>query len=281
MYKYCIPGYYLFHSRLKRKSEIISLLYVYPLFLFLIIFFWGTFEFMRFGLVFIVYFITWLSFYEIGYLENDVFTIKKEKNPTLRISEKEIFLVENRYKQIISFRIIIGLCSASILYLFTYLDWFNLTIIGLFFCVLFTRITFWLHNILRSQWNILTYFCLSSGKYLSIPILFYFNLSNFNYLVLLILLLFPIPRTLEHAAKTKYGLVRLGKIIGNLDRFRIIYYFGMVIISLFLFILFNEKKYYLISLLAALWFFIFRLGLFLMIKFGGYKRTNFSSHKWD
>lgn len=281
MYKYCIPGYYLFHSRLKRKTEIISLVYVYPLFLFLLIYFWGDFDLAKFGLVFIVYFLTWLSFYEIGYLENDVFTIKKEKQPTLRISENAISTVEENYKKILSIRILIGLCSASILFLFNYLDWFSLNILGLFFSILITRLSFWLHNKLRSRWNIITYFFLSCGKYLSIPILFYYHLPNFTFLIAIILLLFPIPRTLEHAAKIKYDLVKFGKLIGNLDKFRIIYYLLIVIISLFLFVVLNFEKKYLIFLLSALWFFIFRFGLFFVIRLGGYKRTNFSSHKWD
>src|SRR5690606_31344654 len=225
MFKYCIPGFYLFHSRLKRKTEIISLVYVYPLFLFLLIYFWGNFDLVKFSLVFIIYFLIWLSFYEIGYLENDVFTIKKEKKPTLRISQDEISTVEKNYKKILLFRILIGFSLAVTLYIFKYFDWINLNLLGLFSCILITRIAFWTHNKLRNRWNILTYFSLSCGKYLSAPILFYYHLDNFIPLIMTVLFLFPIPRTLEHAAKIKYNLKILPKIVGNLDRFRIFYYF--------------------------------------------------------
>lgn len=281
IYKYSIPGYYLFHSRLKRKSEIVSLLYVYPIFLFLIIFFWGDFQVVYFTITFVVAFLAWLSFYEIGYLENDVFTIKKETNPTLRIPDKEIDLIEKHYRTIISLRCLLGICFILILTCFNSVNWLQLNILGFISFIVIARFAFYLHNTIRSRWNILTYFMLSFSKYLSLAILFSPNLENFQFILIVILILFPIPRTIEHAAKIKYGIKFLGKHIGNLDRFRVVYYFLISLILLYFYIRNSHETFILISFLGGIWFFFFRLMTFLLIRLGSHKRTNFSSHKWD
>src|SRR5690606_30095397 len=104
---------------------------------------------------------------------------------------------------------------------------------------------------------------------------------NFQFILIVILILFPIPRTIEHAAKIKYGIKFLGKHIGNLDRFRVVYYFLISLILLYFYIRNSHENFILISFLGGIWFFFFRLMTFLLIRLGSYKRTNFSSHKWD
>ena len=79
MYEFLIPGYYLFYSRIKRKSELLSLLIVYPLFLFVFIGLILNNISWAYIFTFIISLMTWFSFYEIGYLENDAITIKREE----------------------------------------------------------------------------------------------------------------------------------------------------------------------------------------------------------
>lgn len=277
--KYILPGFYLFHSRIKRKSEILSLLYVYPIFLFLYMFLWGDFTFWNYVVTFLIGLFVWLSFYEIGYFENDVITTKNEVNPTLRISEEENVWIEKNFFKIISGRILMG-CIGTLL-LFTIAKYFNFHVDIPFFiiAVIVARVAFYFHNKVRSRWNIMTYFFLSSSKYLSLPLLFYPNLPHFSLLLFSVLLIFPIPRTLEHAAKIKYNVKPLAKFIANLDLFRIKYYSLLAtFFGLLYWLTTNIYSLYILS--GVCWFLMFRLFIYLLTRLGSYKRTEFKSHRW-
>src|SRR5690606_7964943 len=110
-----------------------------------------------------VSFFAWLAVYESGYMENDVFTVDRETNPTLRISRDEMDWVKANFFKILAVRLVLFLLSTYFLWYF-FADYFSLvyyfSIIGL------TRLVFYFHNQGRSRWNILTYFLLSVGKYL-------------------------------------------------------------------------------------------------------------------
>ncbi|MEZ4859229.1 MAG: hypothetical protein R2781_10500 [Flavobacteriaceae bacterium] len=277
--KLLIPGYYLFYSRLKRKSELFSLLYVYPLFLFGIIYISKDFLFLNYFITFILGMIIWISSYEIGYLENDVFTIKKEKNPTLRISEDKIQSIEKNFSKIRFFKIGISVLGIGALYFMDKQGFIECNLLFFLIGMLLSRSSFYAHNTLRSRWNIVTYFFLSTTKYLSITVLFLdFKIAYSTFLT--VALLFPLPRTLEHAAKVKYGLNTYSKWIGNLDTFRLKYYTVAVLIGLLIYY-FSNLPNHSVPLFGALWFFAFRMGIFILLQWGAYKRTNFSSHKWD
>jgi hypothetical protein len=115
-------------------------------------------------------------------------------------------------------------------------------------------------------------------KYLSIPVLF---LSGFDLLMvsLSLFFIFPLPRTIEHSVKVKYDLKKLKKFVADLDSFRVKYYLAGLILSIILFFIF-DKNWLLTLLVGFLWFFIFRFGIFILIKKGTYKRTYFESHNW-
>ena len=278
MYKFLIPGFYLFYSRLKRKSEILSFLLVYPAIIFLLITIQADFDLIHFSFLFIITLIAWLSFYEIGYLENDAITIKKEQNPTLRIEQGEIKIIQSKFVALQVTRFIYG---TGLLFLIFFLSEFvniKINIYFFIFMVILARLAFYFHNTLRSRWNIFTYLTLSITKYLSIPILF---LSGYDLLVVSIslFLIFPLPRTIEHGVKVKYGFKGLKKVVGDLDTFRVKYYLTGLLLTTIIYFLINEESS-LTLVVGFFWFFIFRLGIFILIKKGTYKRTYFESHNW-
>ncbi len=131
------------------------------------------------------------SLYEIGYLFNDFFTVKKELNPNHRLPPEKREKIEKYFIQITAARITIVILS--IIYLKSQLFTAALAFIG---------VAFALHNSIRSRWNILTYFLLCFGKYLALPALFVPGMLGEACLVLV--LAFVLPRTIEHASKPKY-----------------------------------------------------------------------------
>tara|TARA_R100000935_G_C2834899_1_gene167501 strand:+ start:2143 stop:2877 length:735 start_codon:yes stop_codon:yes gene_type:complete len=229
--------------------------------------------------IFLIALAVWLCLYEIGYLENDAITIKKETKPTLRIPDNEIQYIQQNFTKLVVARIVISAIGIAAMALISNFIGIHIHILLFLGFLILARIAFTLHNTLRSRWNIVTYLLLSTTKYLSLPLLF-LNFMDHWYVVLIIYFSFPLPRTIEHAAKIKYGINWLQKIVVNLDFFRFCYYSFLMLIVLI--IQYQSRN----SILAvptyiAFWFFAFRTGSFVLIKLGGYKRTKTSSHKWD
>jgi hypothetical protein len=265
-FKFILPFYYLYASRLKRPAELLSLIWIYPVFLFVFLF--GFYQVGLFpnSVSFIIGFFAWMSIYEIGYLENDALTIRKEKNPNIRISLDDILLVQKNFGSICIIRVFVfiflilltsvfGLFSQSQLFLFVLL-------------ALTARLFFFLHNQFRSRVNIITYFLLCLSKYGVFPMVFLgWNYGFEPYWI--ILLSFPLLRTIEHSVKTKYGLKKLQQTIGNLDTFRVKYYGVLLLIAIIFSFLYSGHPVILCSLS---YFFLFRLGVIFLIATGKYSR---------
>lgn len=144
-----------------------------------------------FSLRFVVGVIAEYSLYEIGYLFNDYFTVKKEPDPNLRLPWEKREKIGKHLIPIIAARIAVVILS--LIYLKAQFFTAALAFIG---------VAFALHNSIRSNWNILTYFLLCFGKYLALPALFVPGMLGEACLVLV--LSFVLPRTIEHASKPKY-----------------------------------------------------------------------------
>jgi hypothetical protein len=273
--KFVLPGYYLFYSRLVRKSERISWLVVFPFAVLVANMLVAPDDWTLILGIFLPSFLAWLAVYELGYLENDVFTIDREANPTLRISREEMASIKSNFYKIIGIRLLFFLLLTCLLWYF-FADRFSL--IYYFATIGLTCLAFYFHNRLRSRWNILTYFLLSSGKYLFLA-LTSFQLE-FPLLLLALILVFPLPRTVEHACKVKYGLRPLKALVGEFDLFRVKYYgMGMIVFG-FLAWGFPEEGW-LIPMAVFVYFFLFRTFVWLLIKYASYQRTEFEVHQWD
>lgn len=90
---------YLLKTRLNSLAKFISwnIIYVFPLFYLAYIklnFVITIIDFVEIlGSIIVVY-----NFYEIGYIQNDTETIKRESNPTLRVSKDELeYYEENKW----------------------------------------------------------------------------------------------------------------------------------------------------------------------------------------
>lgn len=268
MYKFVIPFYYLTYSRLKSLPEKLSLLWIYPLFLMVFLFGFYHIEIIPHLISFLLAFVAWISIYEIGYLENDAITIKKESNPNFRISQEDIRFIEENFWKIALIRLLIFIGFTSILYFFKL--WSFEQIILFVSIVILCRFFFYLHNQIRSRWNILSYFFLCLSKYWVFPII-YLGLEYGFEPYWIILFSFPVLRTIEHAVKPKYEIKWLKKTVGTLDNFRVKFYAIVLVLSLLFSFGFSFTP---IFIYAITYFFIFRLGVWVLIGSGKYSRES-------
>jgi hypothetical protein len=268
MYKFVIPFYYLTYSRLKSLPEKLSLLWIYPIFLMVFLFAFYQVDVIPNFLSFLMALVAWMSIYEIGYMENDALTIKKEAYPNLRINQEGITFIEENFWKITLVRLLFFMSLSFNLYFF---NLWNIQQILLFvFLVILGRFTFYLHNRIRSRWNIITYFFLCLSKYWVFPIL-YLGLYHGIAPYWIILICFPVLRTIEHAVKPKYKIKWLKKMVGTLDNFRVKYYalvLGIAVLISF------YSGYTRVFIYASAYFFIFRVGILLLIGTGNFSRES-------
>lgn len=202
---------------------------------------------MPLSLRFIVGAIAEYALYEIGYIFNDFFTTKRERKPNHRLPESQRKEIEKQLIPMIAVRVTVVVLS--LLYLRSQYFTAALAYVG---------VAFALHNTVRCNWNILTYFLLCLGKYMALPALFVPD--RLSEACLALLLTFVIPRTIEHAAKPKYYVPFLKRFPRH--QFRAVY--GLVVA-------FFAAVYAPSSLLfyVALWYFVYRvLVLAIILRIG-------------
>ena len=116
MIKFYIPFYYLFYTRLKTKMEIVSWIIIFIIPQFLITYFYLDLRVDIFFQLFLIAQLIFHTLYEVGYIENDISTTKKEKNPTLRLDKKSATYIKNNYQKIIYSRYCTILLFLGLLY---------------------------------------------------------------------------------------------------------------------------------------------------------------------
>ncbi len=166
------------------------------------------------------------TFYEMGYIQNDVLTTRSEAAPTLRLPASLLEFGVNKFASIIVVRLIIG---SALFVAFLTLAWLSGAAVntGLFVAVLLTTMmAFHLHNSTRSRWNVATYFLLACGRYGAVPVLLAPEGQVAIYALISVLMV-PLVRTLEHACKPKYGLATLSRIMIPFEKSRVIYYLAV------------------------------------------------------
>ena len=185
-----IPGLYRSHTRGNSSIKIVPFLLTDFLPVFIFAYYLAG---VKFGWWFICSFLlayfSMFNLYEIGYIINDVITIKYEVNPTLRLKQQEIEYAKSKMLLIISARLLIYVLLSCLLLFVVELktDVFHIANLMLlcFYCF---------HNYFRNRIKYLTDFFLNISKYL-IPILVFSPLGN-HVLLGLLLFSFPFMRTI-------------------------------------------------------------------------------------
>lgn len=200
------------------------------------------------------------ALYELGYLQNDFVTTRREATPTFRLSADKRAAVQP--VRILCARFVFFIVCLALLF---FLSWgvklhpmrflLALGALALFFAA---------HNTLRSCANILTYFLLCATKYLALPLLF-LPMSQALYAFSALFLAFVLPRSIEHAAKPRYGIAALRGL--SPFRFRLVWGLGACLVGMVFF--FGTREY-----LILLWFYIFRAAVCAADMVAGDPRTN-------
>lgn len=263
MFKFIIPGYYLFYSRLKLKLEKISwfLIYIFPIYI--IGAFYNLNNLLIYSSIFILSTVVFNAIYEIGYIENDIKTVLNEKNPTFRLSKEDYLFVKDNYTFIIYAKIFIAICLLYLIHILANIFSYNIYILQFIVLLIGIRFVFYLHNKIRSNINILTFFTLAILKY-SAPLFLILSKTELLEVWLMTLFLFPLLRTMEHATKNKYKMKKWSTFIGNHDTFRIKYYIFILIISNIYFFYLNKIS--LLVLFLIIYFLIYRIASYVLVK---------------
>ena len=230
---------------------------------------------IRLGIFFQLFLLSQLIFhtlYEIGYIENDNPTIKKEKNPTLRLDKRSATYIESNYKKIIYFRYCGVLLFLGLLYFIDTHFKFETNVIFFIWLLLFNRIFFYFHNNIRNRFNILTFFILAVTKYI-FPLVLFVSIENVLYPIILFVIAFPLLRSIEICMLKRHNFIKFVKIVTNLDKFRILYYLigSIVCLVIWYFSVINDQNFR-IAILLFVYFLIYRVASYFLIKKGIYKR---------
>ncbi len=205
--------------------------------------------------------------YEIGYIVNDSITINKERYPNLRIPADDINYISKNLPSIVAIRLSFLGAIIGVIIFTNLMEWRQIVYCGLYLALI--SIAFQLHNWIRSRYNVLTYFVLCVLKYW-FPVYFLLDFQFGFEPYIILLFSFPILRTIEHSVKPKYEMSSLQELIGPLDTFRAVYY-GIGLLSIGVAGFFWGINS--IWLYVFIYFFLFRAGIFLMIKSGVYRRV--------
>lgn len=158
MLMFYIPFLYAIETRFLKRSKLGVIVwateYLIPLFLTLFL----VATSVENGWYWLIATMAVYNFYEIGYIQNDCETIKKESHPTLRVSTAELRFYERTKVLVYSWRLLLG-CGLSV---FFYLSGIALIAIIVLWCV----VPFYmLYNHLRGRINLYLILPLTTYRY--------------------------------------------------------------------------------------------------------------------
>jgi hypothetical protein len=189
--KFYIPFMYAYETRMEHRC--IGLMnwfsqYIIPILLFIYLH-GGHVTSTIFLLFLLVY-----TIYEIGYIQNDTETTKKEKSPTMRLNEIESAYYERHRWIIYTERILLGLALSSVLILYhkettsVCLSWSLLPL-------------YLIYNVIRGCYTFVLHFLLMYIRYIGLILPFISHFTWMDYLFLS--LMYPLPSIIVRLSRGK------------------------------------------------------------------------------
>ena len=167
--------------------------------------------------------------YEIGYIFNDCELTKKEENPTLRLSVKELEYYESKKKYIFCLRFLILIILLFISFFFHFDVFYSLLTV-----VVLILLTYFIYNNIRNDFNLPLYSLLVYCRYF----LIFAIMAKSFILTFFLFLVYPFCVTLEFSTKKRFRSSHFIK-FKNFDRFRSLYYSLLLAIAIFIYFCFN------------------------------------------
>ncbi len=265
-----VPFFYFLKTRLKTKVQRISWIFVYFIPLFIVFDHFASLLVAKNIFLSILGIILINYVYENGYIQNDVKTILKEQNPTLRLSCDEINNINNKWIVILCFRSIIFFILLYSYYVVSNSIYQTMVIL---FISIVLQVLYVFYNSIRNIINLFLILPLSYIRFFGfiIPFLGKDNIFEF---ILSTLFLYPFLKFLEFTKEKKYKLDKISKFVGNIDIFRVKYY---VIISCVFLLISNEYIYLYISF----YYLFFRIETYFLSTKNTFKKDLANTRKKD
>lgn len=272
MYKFYVPTYYMFYTRLKKWSDRAQwfLTDIVPVFVVCWFLAGATLTLPQLTALYVLAMLATYVIYEMGYVGNDVFTIRKENKPPARLTWDEVDFFQQHYIGIIAARILWFVAACAGIYALA--AWWGLTLYLMPFllAMVLLRLIFLAHNSVRGRPTILTFFGLATFKYSSVFLLFVPPAAAIAPFVLGTLL-FPLVRTLGNSTREKYKLPFMPGFVGDFYHFRVKYYALWSVLSLIVYGLF-QSSFALLALGLFAYYLALRLSTIVALRKAWYKR---------
>lgn len=193
------------------------------------------------------------NYYEIGYIQNDTETIKKENNPTLRLTMIQLQYYKSHFILIYSSRIFWGILLSLLLYLLS-------DSVSYFICSsILLLLLYQVYNNVRNRFTLFLHFLLVIIRYWAIILYFPISLSFMCYL----LLLFPVLNLLERSSESRFHIPYISYLIADrndIPLFRVKYYLTTLIFNADFGIFYRNSISHIISIF--LFFFLSNYSVF-------------------
>lgn len=253
-----VPFLYFLKTRLKGKVQRISWIFIYFIPAIFLFDYFAPLQQENNLLLFIIgcTFINYI--YENGYIQNDVKTIKREINPTLRLSKEEIENINEKWYQIILLRLAVSVLLMALFYVFS--NSLSLTLV-LFSIGIILQFLYLIYNSIRNIWNFILILPINYIRFYGFILPFVSFDKIFEFIIVTILL-YPLAKVLEFTRQTRYNLELISKIVGNIDSFRVKYYLVITMILSFTYYFYNLPFEY---LLVSIYFTLFRIATYIAI----------------
>ena len=261
MFKFYLPVLYSITTRYSREGIkgllLFSVIYLIPLIILMF-----CFSDIGNGWLWCLAIILVLDLYEIGYIQNDAETIKKEDNPTMRLQEKELMYYEKHKYLIYSIRILFTFFLSLLFLNYSQYSIEMLWKIG----ILWLLITLYLlYNSIRNVWNIILLTILTSYRVI-MPMVLCTAENDSNLLLAIVYAYFtyPFPTIIQQCVMGKFG-IEIGFIkkilipdFAKRYMFRIKYYFLLTIVIAFLVIILKLNW---MLIICPLYYLLMRISL--------------------
>jgi hypothetical protein len=247
--KFLLPFSYFFRSRLQAVKDIVFHFYYEWLLAFLLLFYFSNYNLWLSAEQFVLAYFAFIAIYEIGYLGNDVYSVRHETDPRLRVKN---FNPSNLQLTLwIVFRIAVFLSISHYLNLLdNYIWWTFYATIVLFF---------YLHNVLKQkELKTFTFINLAFTRFLA-PIFIFLSAEQLWMIVPSVLVCYVLYRTLTYMDSKKL----LNMPSRTKPVFKLNYYLLIGGVSLLLTIMVNSC----IPILINGYYLLFWLAFFIQEKF--------------
>ena len=258
-----LPIHYSYKTRFKTLPHFISWIIIYAMPVVYLGLLTLGYSFVNY-LISVVAILLIYSLYEIGYIQNDAETIKKENSPTTRLTNKELSFYESNKVFIYLFRLFISFFLSTIVYFMVEI---KLNAIVFLSAAWFILVIYQIYNRVRNRLNLFLHVLLVVIRFCSILLL---GFIDFKWeLFITSLLAFPLINLIERSSEKRFAFSFIRSWLDSksnkkqLGLFRIKYYLLCYFVYFVLYLL-NLVSLY--SVILIFYYLLYRSFSFLLIK---------------